>query len=69
MHVQNIHESYGPPPNNKYTMFGKKSRPKSLEDFVVSDYGEILFELYDNGFYKKGPGHTARYTGASIQGL
>ena len=50
-------------------MFGKKSRPKSLEDFVVSDYGEILFELYDNGFYKKGPGHTARYTGASIQGL
>ncbi len=34
---------------------------------VVSDHGEILFELYENGFYKKGPGHTARYSDASIQ--
>ena len=34
---------------------------------VVSDHGEILFELYENGFYKKGPGHTARYTDASMQ--
>lgn len=34
---------------------------------IVSDHGEILFELYTNGFYKKGPGHTARYTDASMR--
>ena len=34
---------------------------------IVSDHGEILFELYENSFYKKGPGHTARYADASIR--
>jgi arylsulfatase A-like enzyme len=128
MHVQNIHESYDPPPPYN-AMFGKISSLQSLEGFegkfdvrcandlakawrsgifpphlknevialydgeirlvddqlgkiftmlksvkvyedtvivVVSDHGEVLFELYENGFYKKGPGHTARYTDASI---
>lgn len=129
MHVQNIHESYDPPPPYN-TMFQKISGLQTLEGFegefdvhcsndladawraeilpqhfkdeatalydgeirfvddqlgrilarlkssgvyddtvivVVSDHGEILFELYENGFYKKGPGHTARFTDASIQ--
>jgi arylsulfatase A-like enzyme len=34
---------------------------------VVADHGEVLFELYKNEFYKRGPGHTARYTDTSIQ--
>jgi len=34
---------------------------------VVSDHGEVLFELYENGFYWMGPGHTARYSDASIR--
>ena len=34
---------------------------------IVSDHGEILFELYENDFYKKGPGHSARYSDTSIQ--
>jgi arylsulfatase A-like enzyme len=33
---------------------------------VVSDHGEVLFELYENKFYKQGLGHGARYTDASI---
>ena len=33
---------------------------------IASDHGEILFELYENEFYKRGPGHSARYTDASI---
>jgi arylsulfatase A-like enzyme len=129
MHVQNIHESYDPPPPYN-TMFQKISglqtfegfkgefdvhcandladawradilpphfkdeatalydgeirfvddqlgrifaRLKSMEAYddtvivIVSDHGEILFELYENDFYKKGPGHTARYTDASIR--
>ena len=33
---------------------------------VVSDHGEVLFEIYENDFYKQGPGHTARYTDDSI---
>jgi arylsulfatase A-like enzyme len=33
---------------------------------IVSDHGEVLFELYGNGFYKQGPGHGARYVDASI---
>jgi arylsulfatase A-like enzyme len=45
---------------------------KSLEVYddtvisIVSDHGEVLFELYENGFYKQGLGHGARYTDASI---
>jgi arylsulfatase A-like enzyme len=129
MHVQNIHESYDPPPPYN-TMFQKISGLQTFEGFkgefdvhcandladawranilpphfkdeaialydgeirfvddqlgrifarlksmkayddtvivVVSDHGEILFELYENDFYKKGPGHTARYTDASIR--
>ncbi len=129
MHVQNIHESYDPPPPYN-TMFQKISglqtfagfegefdvhcandladawrvgilpphfmdeatalydgeirfvddqlgrifaSLKSMEAYdetvivVVSDHGEILFELYENDFYKKGPGHTARYTDTSIR--
>jgi arylsulfatase A-like enzyme len=129
MHVQNIHESYDPPPPYN-TMFQKISGLQTFEGFegefdvrcandlaqawragilpshfqdevialydgeirfvddqlgrifailkswgvyedtvivVVSDHGEILFELYENGFYKKGPGHTARYTDTSIR--
>ena len=34
---------------------------------VVSDHGEVLFELYENGFYGKGPGHTARYSDVSLR--
>ncbi len=128
MHVQNIHESYDPPPPYN-EMFQKISPLQTFEGFegefdvrcandilkawrsgvlplhfkdevtalydgeirfvddhlgeifellkssgiyndtvivVMSDHGEILFELYENDFYKKGPGHTARYTDASI---
>jgi arylsulfatase A-like enzyme len=45
---------------------------KSLEVYddtvisIVSDHGEVLFELYENKFYKQGLGHGARYTNASI---
>ena len=129
MHVQNIHESYDPPPPYN-SMFQKISGLQTFEGFegefdvhcandlaeawragilpphfrdevtalydgeirfvddqlgrifamlkssevyddtvivVVSDHGEILFELYENEFYKKGPGHTARYADASIR--
>ncbi len=34
---------------------------------IVSDHGEILFEQFENKFYKQGPGHTARYSDASIR--
>jgi len=34
---------------------------------ILSDHGEVLFELYDNDFFKKGPGHTARYPDAAIR--
>ncbi len=34
---------------------------------VVSDHGEVLFELYENDFYKKGPGHTGRYSDTSLK--
>ena len=34
---------------------------------IVSDHGEVLFELYENGFYGKGPGHTARYSDVSLR--
>ena len=129
MHVQNIHESYDPPPPYN-SMFQKISGLQTFEGFegefdvhcandladawradilpshfkdeatalydgeirfvddqlgrifarlkssgiyddtvivIVSDHGEILFELYENSFYKKGPGHTARYADASIR--
>ncbi|MFT4579547.1 MAG: arylsulfatase A-like enzyme [Nitrospinales bacterium] len=34
---------------------------------ILSDHGEVLFELYKNSFFKKGPGHTARYTDEGIR--
>ncbi|MBC8285484.1 MAG: sulfatase-like hydrolase/transferase [Nitrospinae bacterium] len=34
---------------------------------ILSDHGEVLFELYKNRFFKKGPGHTTRYSDASIR--
>jgi len=34
---------------------------------ILSDHGEVLFELYENNFFKKGPGHTARYADAGIR--
>ncbi len=129
MHVQNIHESYDPPPPYN-TLFKKISLPQPLKGFeeefdvrcandlanawrkgifpahlkedvialydgeirlvddqlrkifamlkssgvyddtvivILSDHGEILFELYENGFFKKGPGHTARYSDAATR--
>ena len=34
---------------------------------LVSDHGEVLFEKYENKFYKQGPGHTGRYSDASLR--
>ncbi len=129
MHVQNIHESYDPPPPYN-TLYKKISISQVVEGFdgefdvrcandlskawrggffpaslkedilalydgeirfvddqlkkifdflksskiydetvivVLSDHGEILFEVYENEFFKKGPGHTARYTDPAIR--
>lgn len=129
MHVQNIHESYDPPPPYK-TLFGEISPPQHIKGFkgefdvrcahdlakawrkgifpahlkedvialydgeirlvddqlnqifamlkswgvyddtviaILSDHGEVLFELYKNGFFKKGPGHMARYSDPAIR--
>jgi len=129
MHVQNIHESYDPPPPYN-SLYKKISPPRFLKGFegefdvrcandlgkawrsgifpanlkedihalydgeirlvddqikkifsflkssgvyddtvivILSDHGEILFELYENSFFRKGPGHTARYADPAIR--
>lgn len=34
---------------------------------VLSDHGEILFEKYEHEFFKRGPGHSSRYTDSAIR--